>query len=554
MVAAANPLAVDAGAEMLAQGGSAVDAAIATQAVLTLVEPQSSGIGGGAFLMHWDGHALMALDGRETAPSAATEDLFMRDGAPMPTDEAIVGGRSVGAPGVLRMLALAHGRHGKLPWARLFEPAIRLADDGFAISPRLARLIAADSAIARDPEARAYFFEADGRPRPAGTRLRNPALALVLRLVAEHGAEVFYTGDIAAAIEAKVHAHPTNPGLLTAADIAAYQPVERTPICFDYRDARVCGFPPPSSGTIAVAQMLGILESKPMPTLGPTRLGPGFWQMQPEAVHLFAEAGRLAFADRDAYVGDPDFVDVPVRGLLDVGYLARRTTLIGDRSMGHASPGVPPGRAAAAPRGIELERPSTSHISVVDRFGNALAMTTTVEDAFGSRQMVRGFVLNNQLTDFSLSPRTADGAPVANRVQPGKRPRSSMTPLLVFDRASGRFRMTLGSPGGSSIINYVGKVLVGTLDWGLDVQDAIALPNIGSRNGPTELERGRIDPALGPALEGRGHQVRYIDQTSGLQAIERTSTGWFGGADPRREGVARGDTAAAPHADRARPR
>jgi gamma-glutamyltranspeptidase/glutathione hydrolase len=544
MAAAANPHATDAGAEILEAGGSAVDAAIAVQMVLTLVEPQSSGIGGGAFLLHWDGTSVVAFDGRETAPAAATEALFLRDGVPMPTAEAIVGGRSVGAPGVLRMLAQAHRRYGRLPWAQLFAPALRLAEDGFAISPRLARLLSSDRSLPSDPDARGYFFTPDGQPKPVGTVLRDPALAEVLRRVAGEGADVFYTGDIAAAIAAKVRTHPTNPGLLTAADIAAYRPVERDPLCFDYRDARICGFPPPSSGTIAVAQILGALESRDLKAMTPTRLDPGHWRLSPDLVHLYAEAARLAFADRDAYVGDPAFVDVPVAGLIDAGYIRERAALLGDRSMGHAAPGLPPGRVHPTPAAVSLERPSTSHVSIVDRYGNAVSMTTTIEDGFGSRQMVRGFMLNNQLTDFSLAPHSADGMPVANRVQPGKRPRSSMTPLLVFDRGSGQLRMTLGSPGGSDIINYVGKVLIGTLDWGLDVQAALTLPNVGSRNGPTELEAGRVDAALGTALEARGHEVRYVDKTSGVQAIERTPTGWFGGADPRREGTARGDTAA----------
>jgi gamma-glutamyltranspeptidase/glutathione hydrolase len=540
MVAAANPLAVEAGTEMLAAGGSALDAAVAVQMVLTLVEPQSSGIGGGAFLMYWDGATVSALDGRETAPAAATPDLFMRDGAPMRTIDAIVGGRSVGAPGVVRMLALAHARHGRLPWAQLFAPAIRLCDEGFVVSPRLAGLLARETHLPKDPEARAYFYEADGRPKAAGTRLRNPALAAVLRAIAANGPDALYTGDLAAAIVAKVRSHPTNPGVLTEADLAAYRPVERDPLCFTYRTSRICGFPPPGSGTLALGQVLGMLEPRDMRALAPTRGADRRWVLAPEAIHLYTEAARLAFADREAWVGDPGFVRVPVPALLDPQYIASRAGTIGARSMGRATAGVPPGVARAALAGIPLERPSTSHISIVDAQGHALAMTTTVEDGFGSRQFVRGFILNNQLTDFSLAPADAAGAPIANRVEPGKRPRSSMTPLLVFDRASGAFRMTLGSPGGSAIINYVGKVLLGTLDWGLDVQQAIALPNVGSRNGPTELELGRVDPALGPALEARGHEVRYIDQTSGLQGIQRTATGWFGGADPRREGIARG--------------
>jgi gamma-glutamyltranspeptidase/glutathione hydrolase len=352
--------------------------------------------------------------------------------------------------------------------------------------------------------------------------------------------EPFYTGDLARAIVAKVRAHPTNPGVLAEADLAAYHPVEREPLCFAYRLVKICGVPPPGSGTVALAEILGALESRNLPAMRPTRRADGGWTMDPEAVHLYTEAARLAYADRDAYVADPAFTDVPVAGLLDPAYIAGRARTIGPRSMGRALAGVPVGVTSGRPAGVAIDRPSTSHISIVDADGNALAMTTTVEDGFGSRQMVHGFLLNNQLTDFSLAPRTPEGRLVANRVEPGKRPRSSMTPLLVFDRVSGQLRMTLGSPGGSAIINYVGKVLVGTIDWGLDVQAAITLPNIGSRNGPTELEAGRVDPALAAALDARGHDVRLIEQTSGLQAIERTATGWFAGADPRREGTARG--------------
>jgi len=464
----------------------------------------------------------------------------MRNGAPLPLSEAIVGGRSVGAPGALRMLALAHSRYGVLPWADLFGPAIRLAEEGFAISPRLARLLAAEKFLMNDAEARAYFYTADGAPKAVGTRLQNPALAAVLRRLARDGVEPFYTGDIGRAIVAKVRAHPTNPGLLSDSDLAAYRPVERAPLCFEYRTSRICGFPPPGSGTIALGEILGALEPHDLSALRPTRAADGRWTLQPEAVHLYTEAARLAYADRDAYVGDPAFTPVPVAGLLEPTYLAGRARLIGERSMGRATAGTPRGLIARLGPGIELERPSTSHISIVDDRGHALSMTTTVEDGFGSRQMVQGFLLNNQLTDFSLTPQTTDGRVVANRVEAGKRPRSSMTPLLVFDRGSGQFRMTLGSPGGSAIINYVGKVLIGTLDWGLDVQAAITLPNIGSRNGPTELEAGRVDAGLAPALEARGHEVRLIDQTSGLQAIERTTSGWFAGADPRREGTAKG--------------
>jgi gamma-glutamyltranspeptidase / glutathione hydrolase len=544
MVAAANPLAADAGHDILAAGGSALDAAIAVQMVLTLVEPQSSGIGGGAFLMHWDGQRVQAFDGRETAPAAALDNLFLRDGRPLPQADAVAGGRSVGVPGVLRMLEAAHRQHGTLPWNALFEPAIRLAERGFAISPRLATMLAKERRLIQDAQARAYFYNADGTPKAAGTVLKNPALAAVLREIAARGADALHTGAIARDIAAKVRSHATHPGMLAEQDLADYRPKEREPLCFAYRTVRICGMPAPSSGTIALAQILGMLETAPaaraFPTLVPKRESDGRWSVPAQAVHLYSEAARLAYADRAAYVADADFVDVPTAGLLDRDYLRQRAALIGETSMGTAQAGVPPGVAAAQADDHSPERPSTSHVSVVDARGNAVSMTTTIEDAFGSRQMVHGFLLNNQLTDFSLAPRDAAGRLVANRLQPGKRPRSSMAPLLVFDGASGQLRMTLGSPGGSAIINYVGKVLVGTLDWGLDVQDAISLPNFGSRNGPTELEAGRAGPTLADALTARGHSVRLIEQTSGAQAIARTDGGWFAGADPRREGVARG--------------
>jgi gamma-glutamyltranspeptidase / glutathione hydrolase len=543
MVAAANPLAVDAGYRMLRQGGTAIDAAIATQMVLTLVEPQSSGIGGGAFLVYYDGSKVQAFDGRETAPMAADERLFQHpDGTPMSRVEGIVGGRSTGAPGVLRMLALAHKQHGKLAWKALFEPAIALAENGFAVSERLHRLLAGDRHIGKDPDARAYFYDPSGKPWPVGHILKNPALARTLREIAQGGADVFYQGRIARDIAAKVHAHPTNPGLLTARDIAAYQPKVREPVCTDYRVWTVCGMPPPSSGGIAVAQMLGMFETKDMRALAPVGGVPGT-----DAVHVFSEIGRLAYADRDRYAADTDFVPLPgrgIQGLLDKSYLAQRSALVTDKSMGVAPAGSPPGMEVAWGLDNSIEAHSTSHISIVDAYGAGLAMTTTVEDAFGSRQMVDGFILNNQLTDFSFDSVDANG-PIANRVQPGKRPRSAMSPTIVFDKKTGKLVMTVGSPGGPAIINYVAKVLVGTLDWGLNVQQAISLPNFGSRNGPTEMEAGRFPPAQIKALEAKGHKVRQTEQNSGLHGIERISVHgvplWYGGADPRREGVAKGD-------------
>ncbi|HEX8786596.1 MAG TPA: gamma-glutamyltransferase [Telluria sp.] len=546
MVAAANPLAVEAGYEMLKQGGTAIDAGIATQLVLTLVEPQSSGIGGGAFLMYYDGKKVQAYDGRETAPSKADEHLFQHpDGSPMSRVEGIVGGRSTGAPGVLRMLALAHREHGKLPWKTLFEPAIRLSEQGFAVSPRLHTLLAEDPYIRKDPTARAYFYAPDGNPWPVGHILKNPALAKTLHEIADGGADVFYTGHIARDIEAKVKSHPTNPGLLTAADIAAYQAKERPPVCNDYRAWTVCGMPPPSSGGIAIAQMLGMFENFDMKSLAPANGVPGT-----DAVHLFSEVGRLAYADRDKYAADTDFVPLPGRGipaLLDKNYLAQRAKLVNmQHSMGKAEAGHPPGVETAWNWGMDnaIEAHSTSHIVAVDKYGAGFSMTTSVEDAFGSRQMVDGFILNNQLTDFSFASRDASG-PIANRVEPGKRPRSAMSPTIVFDKKTGQFVEAVGSPGGPLIINYVAKVLVGTLDWGMDMQQAIALPNFGSRNGPTELEAGRFPTWEIQALKARGHRISIGEQTSGLQGIERVDLHglplWFGGADPRREGIAKGD-------------
>jgi gamma-glutamyltranspeptidase/glutathione hydrolase len=553
MAAAANPLAAEAGREMLRQGGSAIDAAIAMQAVLTLVEPQSSGIGGGAMIVLWDGKQVRTYDGRETAPAGATEQLFLQaDGQPMPFPQAQIGGRSVGTPGVMRALELAHQQHGRLPWATLFEPAIKLAEQGFAISPRLHSLLAADPVVRQSPEMAAYFLNADGSVKAVGTRLRNPALAAVLKRIANEGADVLYQGPIAAEIVAKVQGH-ANPGSLSLNDLQHYQAKERAPLCSDYKRWQVCGMPPPSSGGIAVAQILGTLQAlegrdprlalaslKPRKTDKPAGLEPA-----PQAVHLIAEAERLAYADRAQYVADTDFVPVPVKGLLDPGYLASRASLIGERSMGSAPPGTPPGvQVAYAPDRSPL-RLSTSQVVAVDDAGGAVSMTTTIEAAFGSHLMVQGFLLNNQMTDFSFIPEE-NGQKVANRVEPGKRPRSSMAPTLIFDRARGEFIAAIGSPGGSQIIEYVAKTAIGQLDWNLDPQSAISLPNFGSRNGPTELEQGQFTPALIQALKDQGHTVSEIDMTSGTQAIVRVKdaqgkASLAGGADPRREGEALGD-------------
>lgn len=545
MVAAAHPLATDAGYQMLKAGGSAIDAGIAVQLVLTLVEPQSSGIGGGVFIVHHDGHQVQTIDGRETAPAAATSDLFMQDGKPMDFMAGVVGGRSVGVPGTLRALELAHRRHGKLPWKDLFEPAIRLAETGFAVSTRLATTLAdpsVSSSLRRDAAAAAYFYEPDGRARAAGTVLRNPALAAVLRDVAQRGSMALHEGPVARDMVAKVRGHVGNPGLLTEADLAAYRAVERDPLCFDYRVWRVCGMAPPSSGTLALAQALGMLSGHALDALPPAA-----GALHPQAVHLITEAYRLAYADRDRYVGDPDFVALPggnPQALLTPTYLGQRAALIGERSMGRAKPGVPLPSQVSLADDESPELPSTSHVSVVDGRGNALSMTMTIENVFGSRLMVHGFMLNNELTDFSFVP-SVDGVPVANRVEGGKRPRSSMTPLLVFDRASGELLMSVGSPGGAFIITFVGKVLVGTLDWKLPIQQAMALPNFGSRNGPTELEATPDAATLAEAMRALGHEVRVMRLGSGLNGIQRIERGgkpvWVGGTDPRGEGSVRGE-------------
>ncbi|MBY8973564.1 gamma-glutamyltransferase [Pseudomonas sp. P867] len=553
MAAAANPLAAEAGREMLRQGGSAIDAAIAMQAVLTLVEPQSSGIGGGAFIMLWDGKNVQAYDGRETAPAGATERLFLKaDGTPMAFTDAQIGGRSVGTPGVLRALEMAHKKSGHLQWAKLFEPAIRLSEQGFAISPRLHSLIAADRFIVQSPEMAAYFLNADGSPKATGTLLKNPALAAVFKRIAKEGPDALYHGAIADEIARKVQGNH-NAGSLSVADLKGYSAKERAPLCTDYKQWKICGMPPPSSGGIAVAQILGTLQAlqtrDPRLAIAPMTpnksTSPAGLEPTPEAVHLIAEAGRLAFADRALYVADADFTPVPVAGLVAPNYLTRRAALIGERSMGVAKPGQPEGvQVAYAPDRSPL-RISTSQVVAVDDQGGAVSMTTTVEAAFGSHVMVQGFLLNNQMTDFSFIPEE-NGQPVANRVQPGKRPRSAMAPTLVFDRNSGELLATVGSPGGSQIIEYVSKSLVAMLDWKLDPQAAISLPNFGSRNGATELETGLFSPALKQALKDKGHALSEIDMTSGVQAIVRTrdaqgKVSLSGGADPRREGEALGD-------------
>lgn len=525
MVAAANPLAVQAGVEVLRAGGGALDAAIAVQMVLGLVEPQSSGLGGGAFLLHWSqgDKKLTSYDGRETAPAAVRPDwLLGADGRPPGFVEAVVSGRSVGVPGVLRMLETAHRRHGRLAWASLFEPAIGLAEQGFPMSPRLHRLLEGERELRGNAAARALYYDPEERPKAVGARIANPDYAATLRAVAASGADAFYGGAIAEDIVAAVRGH-ARPGDLTLEDLARYRALERDPVCLPYRAMRVCSMGPPAGGAV-VLQLLGILERTDFRTAAPSSAA---------ALHFLSEAGRLAYADRGRYLADPDFVAVPLDGLLEPDYLDRRARLVGERSLGRAEPGRPRGAQPMA-QAPETSPAGTSHVSIVDGRGEAVSMTTTIESAFGSRILVRGFLLNNQLTDFSFA------AGAANRTEGGKRPRSAMSPVIAFG-AGGELQAVLGSPGGASIINYVARTLVAMIDWQLDAQAAVSLPHGGSMNGPTELERDTAYELLAPALRARGHEVRLGDFTSGLHVIERVPGGWRGGADPRREGVAKGD-------------
>jgi len=535
MVVAANPLAAEAGLAILRQGGSAVDAAIATQMVLNVVEPQSSGLGGGAFILTWDAASktLLNIDGRETAPTATTPELFLdAAGKPLPRKEAIECGRSVGVPGVLAALKLAHDKYGKLPWAELFAPAIKLAHDGFSVSNRLAELLDDFEAASFPPEARAYFFDASGRPWPTGYKLTNPALATTFEVIANNGPSAFYEGDIARDIAVAVQSDPRGPGKLTAEDLAQYRAKLREPVCVLYRSYEVCGVAPPSSGAVTVGQVLALIE--------PFDLGKEPLAIQP--VHHIVEAERLAFADRDRYLADPDFVTAPVSGLLDRTYIDQRRTLIDPtRTLREATAGTPPNtRQGAYGRDATSENVGTSHISIVDDDGNALSMTTSIEQAFGSHLMVRGFLLNNELTDFSFVPVDDDGGAIANRVEPGKRPRSSMDPTIIF--AQGRkLRYLLGSPGGPGIILFNLKAIIAMLDWHLDPQAAAALVNFGSTGADFLLEPGYEWDALADGMGKLGHKVQRFPFTSGLAIIAVTPDGLAGGADPRREGVALGD-------------
>jgi gamma-glutamyltranspeptidase/glutathione hydrolase len=530
VVSAADPRAAEAGREMLRSGGSATDAAMAMMLALTVVEPQSSGIGGGGFLVHHEaGSGLIAtIDGRETAPASATTDRFLLpDGTPMPFQEAVRGGLSVGVPGNIRLMARAHQRWGRLPWPKLFEPAIRLAGKGFTVSASLTKALGRASASWGDfPEARALYWQED-KPKPLGATVRNPALAALLRTIADAGPDAFYTGESAAVIVRAVSQARRNPATITAADLSAYRAKDRPAVCGRYRIYRICGMGPPSSGATTVLQILGMIERFDMAKLG--RDDPRSW-------HLIAEAMLLAYADRDKYLADRDFVAVPVAGLIDPAYLAQRSKLISiDSSRASYAAGNPPG-AAARTAAISGEVSGTTHFVAVDGEGNVASMTSTVEGPFGSQLIANGMVLNNELTDFSFAPEK-DGAPVANRVEPGKRPLSSMSPTIVYG-PDGRPILALGSAGGKRIIMHVTKALIGVLDWGLPAAEALGLPNIYFAKDALLVEAGTPLEAMRPALEKLGRTVAPAELPSKMNAVERTTQGWRGAADPRSEGVA----------------
>ncbi len=532
MVSSASPYASEAGMKILAQGGTAIDAAIAVQMVLTLVEPESSGIGGGGFSLYWDNKnkRLSSYDGREKAPLKADETLFQENGKNMNWWDALAGGRAVGVPGVVAMMEKMHQQHGKLPWSTLFSDAIKLAEDGFEVSPKLAHSIASKTnpALGRYEQAKQYFFPND-KPLQASTIKKNLALAATLKHIAKLGAKGFYQGGIALDIVKTVESATDNPGLLSETDMASYQAIQRPPVCAEFKQYQVCGMGPPTSGGMTVIQILKLLEQKNLKRFSP---------ISTDNVHLFTQASRLAYADRDKYMADADFVKVPVAGLINADYLRKRARLITNKDMGQVSAGTPPNANQNWQQSKSIEQPSTTHFSIVDQYGNGLSMTSSIEMAFGSTLMVRGFLLNNQLTDFSFS-HEKDGQKIANRVQGGKRPRSSMSPFMIFDK-QGKLMMLIGSPGGSRIINYVAKTILGVLEWDLDIQSAINLPHYTNRNGDTDLEKDTAIIQIQKALEAKGHKVNIRDLNSGLHGIVITPEGLQGGADPRRLGKAMG--------------
>lgn len=535
MIAAANPLAVEAGADVLRRGGNAIDAMVTVQTMLGLVEPQSSGLGGGAFLIYFDANTgkLTTLDGRETAPEDATPTLLQdENGEPLKFYDAVVGGRSVGTPGTPALMKSAHERWGQLEWPNLLSPAINTATNGFAVSPRLAELIAGDQEkLSRDPVAKSYFFDKDGAPLTVGTVLKNPQYANTLQDLAKNGITNFYTGKIAQDIVAKVKGASWNPGVLSLQDLARYQVKERAPVCAAYRAYDVCGMGPPSSGALTVGQILGLLEPYDIATLGPNSA---------ESWRLIGDASRLAFADRGRYMADIDFVPMPLTGLLDTEYLADRSVLLHrDTALENVTPGMPAfSHAMKLSDDTAIEFPSTSHFSIVDAYGNVASMTTTIENGFGSRLMVRGFMLNNELTDFSF--RTHDnGVPIANRLEPGKRPRSSMAPTIVMK--DNKPFIATGSPGGSRIIGYVAQSIIAMIDWQHPPQAAVSMPHLVNRFGTFDLEAGTWAEKLAPDLQNMGFETDIRDLNSGIHAIMITENGLIGGADPRREGIVIGE-------------
>ncbi len=547
-VASANPLATDAGYQILKAGGSAVDAAIAVQLVLSLTEPQSSGIGGGAFLLAWDGEEIHAYNGRETAPSGASETLFLDDnGDALTHADAVRSGLSVGVPGTLALLKTAHKNHGILPWSELFKPAITLSEQGFKMGARLHSLLDSDQTLRNDPIAASFFYNADGTPIQVGETVYNPAMAQILKDVAEFGITTFYTGIVADDIVDRVKSH-NRPGAMETEDIAAYLDLNlRTEVlCNEWRSYNICGFPPPASGHLAIMQILGIMDHLESPEIEIADSIP-----TAEWLHQFLEASKLSFADRNQYVADLRFVDAPGgdwNSMLDGEYLRQRASLVSNTSMNEAEPGNP--GSVTSMYGSQIYQPEsgTSHISIVDNNGNAVSMTTTIESGFGSRIMSDGgtglnggFLLNNELTDFSLSPVDEFGNLIANRVEPGKRPRSSMSPTLIFDLESGDFLASVGSPGGAAIIHYTAKAIYGMYGWGLNAQKAIDLPNFVNYNGPSVLELDRFPDHIIQTLESMGHEISIRPLTSGIQAIQVTDQGFYGGADPRREGNVMGE-------------
>lgn len=534
MVSSAHPAASQAGIDILNAGGTAMDAAVAVQLMLNLVEPESSGIGGGAFLLFWDQseQKLLTYDGREKAPASATPEYFLKaDGEPMKWPEAVPGGLSVGVPGTLKLLETAHADHGIKPWAGLFDAAIETAESGFVVTDKLSASIerAQERGLTLFDPTREYFFNEDGSARAAGSTLTNPEFASTLKTLAQQGSAPFYTGDLAEQIVATVTSATTNPGQMTMADLAAYAVIKREPVCFPYRAYEVCGMGPPTSGGLTMGQILGVLSHFDLPAMGPSA----------ESWHLFIEAAKLAYADRGMYMADADFVDMP-EGLLNKDYLSERASLIDPKqSMGKAQAGTPPWQEAQL-RAADLqpEKAGTSHFSIIDRYGNMVSMTTTIETGFGSRLMVGGFLLNNELTDFSFRPEK-DGKPVANRVEGNKRPRSSMSPTIVMQE--GRPVLLTGSPGGSRIINYVTQSVVAILDWGMDPQDALNMGHVVNRNGKTDLEEGTEAVELQAALEAMGHEVNVRALNSGLHSILIDGARYYGASDPRRSGVAIGE-------------